>query len=128
MKKVIYIAGPMSGLPDHNYAAFVMVARFLRSEGWEVRSPVEIASAIATPEQIDADRHVCRKVLDAERAVIRDECDAIYLLPNWETSSGARMELAEAICDKLEIILHYDYVANGFKYSPEKPELKGVVK
>ena len=33
MKKVIYIAGPMLGLPESNYPQFENVARFLRSEG-----------------------------------------------------------------------------------------------
>ena len=120
MKKVIYIAGPMSGLPNHNIPAFVRIARFLRSEGWEVRSPVEIAFSIASEEQIERDRFVRNKVLDAELGVIRNECHAIYLLPGWETSQGARGELVMAIACKLEIIQHYDYMAHGYKYTSER--------
>ena len=37
----IYIAGPMSGLPDLNYPAFHAMAERLRAKGLHVESPAE---------------------------------------------------------------------------------------
>lgn len=85
----IYIAGGMSGLPDLNFPAFHAAARALRAEGHDVVNPAEI-----NPDP-KADW------LDCMRADIRElvTCDAIYLLPGWEKSRGARLEakLAEGL-------------------------------
>ena len=35
----LYVAGPMTGLPDHNYPAFAEAAARLRAVGYEVESP-----------------------------------------------------------------------------------------
>ena len=35
MKRRIYLAGPMTGLPDLNYAAFHEAAQLLRAEGYD---------------------------------------------------------------------------------------------
>ena len=38
----IYIAGPMSGLPNNGYDAFHRKAAHLRAAGWEVVNPAEM--------------------------------------------------------------------------------------
>lgn len=78
----IYIAGPMTGLPNLNFEAFHDAARALRAEGHDVVNPAEI----------NADPSA--GWLSCMRADIRElvTCDAIYLLQGWENSRGARLE------------------------------------
>lgn len=78
----IYIAGGMSGLPNLNFPAFHAAARALRADGHDVVNPAEINPDPAAGW------------LACMRADIRElvTCDAIYLLPGWEKSRGARLE------------------------------------
>jgi len=43
--KRIYISGPMTGLPEHNFPAFHAAAERLRKAGWEVNNPAEETSS-----------------------------------------------------------------------------------
>ncbi|MES2148614.1 MAG: DUF4406 domain-containing protein [Pseudomonadota bacterium] len=82
MTKKIYIAGPMTGLPDLNFPAFHGEARWLRAMGNEVVNPAEI----------NADPSA--KWEDCMRADIAQlvTCDTIHMLPGWEKSRGATLE------------------------------------
>lgn len=87
--KRIYVAGPMSGLPELNFPAFHAAAAKLRAEGFDVVNPAEINSDPAA------------KWEDCMRADIRElvTCDGIALLPGWGDSRGAKLEahIAEAL-------------------------------
>ncbi len=120
MKKAIYIAGPMRGLPQSNYPQFENVARFLRSEGWNVCSPVEIGSAFGTEAELVANPVRLAVVMEAERDAIRTSCDTILLLPGWERSKGARAELIIALEKNLEIITFCELMQKPYLYTPEK--------
>ena len=101
----VYIAGPMTGLPEYNYPAFHRAAAKLRAAGWHVESPAE-------PGQVDgwtwADymRRGLQQMLT---------CDTIALLPHWHGSRGARIEvrLATDVLGMTTIILdvHGEQVA-----------------
>lgn len=80
--KRIYIAGPMTGLPEFNYPAFKAAAERLRALGYDVENPAE------NPEP-----H-CGSWLGYMRMAIRQlsQCDGVAMLPGWETSRGARIE------------------------------------
>lgn len=80
--KRIYIAGPMSGLPEANYPAFNTAAHRLRALGFEVENPAE------NPEP------KCGTWLGYMRMAIRQlvTCDGVALLPGWRGSRGARIE------------------------------------
>jgi hypothetical protein len=71
----IYIAGPMTGLPDWNYPAFHAAARAWRAYGWEVVNPAE-AFGGATDRPY-------RDYVAADIEVLR-HCDAIAMLPGWD--------------------------------------------
>ena len=67
-KRMIYVAGPMTGLPKLNYPKFRRVTARLRRQGWDVVSPVEIGETMGlrgdSPDKQDA--ALLRHVIDAE--------------------------------------------------------------
>lgn len=102
--KRIYIAGPMTGMPDHNFPAFNAAAARYRAAGWEVENPVEIGEKFGTWEEVDEDPELVEALFEAEyQAVVRS--DAILLLPGWEDSRGTRVELRLALSVGLDIIV-----------------------
>lgn len=94
MAKTVYISGPMSGLPDLNYPAFDAAQKYFKEAGWEVQNPAEIG------RNADAMRALIPGMppLEWKHYMLGDfaalaACDAIALLPGWEKSKGATLEL-----------------------------------
>lgn len=81
MKKV-YICGPMTGLPDHNYPAFHAAEAKLLEDGYEVVSPARL------------DHSENKKWSDYMRTSIRAmlDCDTICVLPGTSASKGGTLE------------------------------------
>ena len=79
----IYIAGPMTGLPEHNFPAFHAAAERLRKAGWEVVNPAE---NFGGRTNLPRERYLREDVAQLVR------CDAVALLPGWEESRGAKLE------------------------------------
>ncbi len=99
-KRTIYLSGPMTGVPDYNYPAFRRAAAYLRGHGHEVYNPAEY------PFSGPLDRFPVRQAFDAYCRFICRDADTIALLPGWETSKGAKAELALAeVCGLVVIIL-----------------------
>lgn len=89
-----YIAGPMRGIPYFNHPAFQEAAESLRAEGWEVVSPHE--KDIELGLEIPADGATSKALRDFPigddlKAVA--ESDAVFVLPGWERSEGAKLEV-----------------------------------
>lgn len=79
----VYISGPMSGIPDFNFPAFHTAAAALRAKGFDVVNPAEVnVDAAMTWEQC----------LRTDIKLLCD-CDALALLPGWENSKGAHLEV-----------------------------------
>jgi hypothetical protein len=78
----IYIAGPMTGLPGLNFAAFHERAAELRALGHTVINPAEI-----NPDHSMAWSDCMRKDIAALVT-----CDQIDLLGGWQQSKGATLE------------------------------------
>lgn len=83
----IYIAGPMTGLPDFNYPAFHAEAARLRALGFHVENPAENP---APP---------CGSWSGYMRLAVAQlvTCEAICLLPGWGASRGATIEHGLAV-------------------------------
>ena len=81
--KRIYIAGPMTGLADHNFPAFGAAADRLRQAGWDVVNPAENFGG-----RTDLPREA---YLRADTALLVG-CNAVAMLPGWEDSQGAKLE------------------------------------
>jgi hypothetical protein len=90
----IYLAGPMSGLPDFNYPAFHQAAKQLRGQGFHVENPAENAA----PE--------CGSWAAYMRLALRQmlTCNRVVFLPEWEHSKGAQLEYEIAM--RLDIPTH----------------------
>ena len=85
----IYIAGPMSGLPDFNRAAFNHAHVLLGSKGHIILNPALLPDGLSQAEYMD----ICLAMLRC--------ADGIYMLEGWEHSAGARAE--NALAEKLEL-------------------------
>lgn len=95
MKK-IYISGPMSGLPDYNYPAFHAAEEVLASSPeWAVINPARNFDGRQDLERKAYMAHDIKQLLDV---------DAIYMLPGWQNSAGARMEYMIAKELELDIL------------------------
>lgn len=78
----IYIAGPMTGLPDFNYPAFNAAAATLRAKGHEVMNPAE------NPVPACGTWRGYMRMALAQLV----QCECIVLLPGWSDSRGALIE------------------------------------
>lgn len=91
----IYIAGPMTGMPELNFPAFRATAATLRGMGIDAVNPAEI-NADPSAAWTDCLRKDIAQLLT---------CEAILLLPGWEESRRARLELH--VAKKLGMAIYY---------------------
>jgi hypothetical protein len=94
LESIVYLSGPMTNIEDYNRPAFHAAAKQLREEGYTVFNPAE---GDPHPDWVWEDW--LRKDL-AEML----KCSSIYLLPNWQASSGATLEVAVAAKLSMPII------------------------
>jgi hypothetical protein len=78
----VYLAGPMTNLPDYNFPAFNAAAERLRRFGYEVVNPAELHPVVE-----DWQSSMCRDI------AVMLGCDTVAYLPGWESSDGAMLEL-----------------------------------
>ena len=91
----IYIAGPMSGLPDFNYPSFDRAEQDLTAAGYEPLSPAVPAHLSPTDPGELADGLSYEDVLASSLQMLLT-ADAVAHLDGWEDSHGARLEVALA--------------------------------
>jgi hypothetical protein len=82
----LYISGPMTGYPDHNFAAFNKAAFMLTTYGFEVENPADkgLVPGWTWAEYMK---------YDIEKLV---RCDGVATLPGWQESKGACLEIYTA--------------------------------
>jgi hypothetical protein len=116
-----YIAGPMTGKPQFNFPAFEAAARDLRYRGCDVVSPHELdepevkAEALASGDGKLHDGKIAGRtwadILSKDVKVVADLCGGVVVLPDWDTSKGATLEVFVAITCGHKL----------FKYMPSVP-------
>ena len=79
----LYIAGPMTGIPDLNFPLFHAAAARLRALGFDIVNPAENR---APPSGLWQD--YMRLAL---AQLVR--CDGVAVLPGWDDSRGASLEV-----------------------------------
>lgn len=111
----IYIAGPMSGRPHFNIPLFDYTAEILRDAGFDAVSPAELDdeetrhAALCSPDgKMDKgalNGETWGDFLARDVKLVADKIDAVALLPGWEDSRGAQLEVFVARLCRLPIFL-----------------------
>jgi len=113
--KKVYIAGPMKGIPLFNFPEFDFTAEHIE-EDWdncEAVNPAQIDrdngfDPTSLPD--DYDWNIIPPSAGTREEIMRRDinalltCQAIYMLPGWENSAGAKAELHLARWAGLEIL------------------------
>lgn len=102
----IYLAGPMSGIPNHNKAEFLKWEAKLKTTGAEVFNPVTSPSSRLVQSGILSGQAAYRRCLATDLKWICEKATSIFMLRGWETSMGARAEHATATA--LGLHIHYE--------------------
>lgn len=100
MSELLYLAGPMAGLPEKNFPAFKAAAEALRHAGYSVLSPAEFG----LPDGLDWTeylRYDLRQMLT---------CKAVAVLPGWQLSRGAQLETSTAAALNIPIYPYQELV------------------
>lgn len=135
-----YLAGPMTGYPQFNIPLFRTAAGYLRAVGYNIVSPVELdsptvrdAALSSTDGALDAAGKVAGEswgeILARDVRVVADEVDGIIVLPEWNRSRGARLEVFVALlCSKqiysypdikrLPLTVALSLIVKGFFHGP----------
>lgn len=91
----VYVAGPMTGIPEWNFPAFEDAAGKLRAAGYEVQSPHEFDLEDGfDPTSHGADFDL-RAALERDVEAVLD-ADGVALLDGWEASPGVAIEVLTA--------------------------------
>lgn len=95
----LYLAGPMRGIPEYNFPAFHAAAKSLREQGHEVWSPAERDLQQDGFDPAKDKAHPIRYYMRYDLPAVL-ESDAVAVLPGWENSTGAKLEVHVArVCD-----------------------------
>lgn len=95
-KEKVYLAGPMSGIKNHNRRSFLVAEKLLRREGYEVVNPVRL------DDVSKCDSWAAYLKRDIPHLL---KCKTIALLSGWENSKGANLE--RHIAKELGLTVYY---------------------
>lgn len=129
-----YIAGPMTGLPEYNFAAFLAAGAVLEQDGWTVLNPAvhdlecgfDPRSGVPpTKEQLDEFRLW-------DMAAI-EKSDKVFVLAGWMSSVGAVAEVAYAQWKRIpvqQIAVGKDPETGAVQFGvgPMAPLIAGITK
>ena len=103
-----YVAGPMRGIEEWNFPAFAEAAGSLRAYGWSVFSPAERDQDKQWDTEYPNARPLWEYMIDDLPAVAK--ASAVFFLPGWKDSEGARLEFTVAMALKIPC---YEYETAG---------------
>jgi hypothetical protein len=98
--KHLYLAGPMTGLLEYNVPAFDAMAGDLKRRGFYVHNPADVARLLGTEQD---------RVVYLRRGLQNLlSCDAVAVLPGWEKSAGAQLEVYVARALEMPVVWAHD--------------------
>lgn len=100
----LYIAGPMTGIPEYNYPAFFEAEARLAEAGYHVINPARIPGCQETWKWDQWMRESIKHLIRA---------DGLALLPRWSKSRGAVVECQLAVGLDMPIRYAEDWIANA---------------
>jgi hypothetical protein len=103
MHHVIYLSGPMTGIPDFNYPAFDAATAKLRALGYTVLNPAEDFDA---DTELDYEEYIRKDIKHVLNATL------LVLLPGWEESAGSHLEVAIAVGIGMPVALIEDVLVD----------------
>lgn len=83
MTKALYIAGPMSGYPEHNFPAFFEAEKLLVEAGYQTFNPAKFE---VNPQE------TWETCMRRDLVMMLENATGIALLDGWHRSSGAILE------------------------------------
>jgi len=83
---LIYLSGKMTGLPNFGAEIFARYAEKYRAEGFTVLSPPEMDREVGLNK--DYTFYIKRDVA----VLLGENVERVYMLPNWHSSRGAKLE------------------------------------
>lgn len=120
----LYLAGPMSGIPQFNVPMFTRVAAKLREQGYDIVSPAELddaedkGAALLSPDGNPA--HAKRSwgdFLARDVKLLADGgIDGLVFLPNWTASRGARLEATVGLLNRFTFLRWDDNIGMPIPY------------
>lgn len=98
---VVYISGPMSGMPNANREAFMAAERFLMQTcGCRVLNPTYMPDGLSYRDYM------------AHALQLMQHATKMALLPGWSNSTGVAIELAIAERDKIPVFFLREFLKN----------------
>ena len=91
----MYLAGPMTGYENFNIPAFKTAKEELEKQGFEIVLPYDI-------ENTEQSGWTWGDYLAEDIRIICNDCMGMVLLPEWERSRGAKLELAAGLMQALK--------------------------
>lgn len=92
-----YIAGPMTGYPEYNFASFLATASILEQSGWTVKNPAQndLDSGFDPRSEVPPTQEQVKAFMawDIEQVMTVDK---VFTLQGWMSSRGAVAEVALA--------------------------------
>lgn len=91
---IVYISGPMTGLPDYNRPAFFAAEKWLKAQGGIVLNPAYSPDGLPSHDAY----------MEIALAMLK-QAQVVFLLPNYRNSKGVAMELT--LAEKMGIPVRY---------------------
>ena len=89
--KVLYLSGPITGHPDF-FETFDSFERKLREKDFTIINPAKCINSKALQEFINDEKFTYKYCLHRDINFIF-HVDAVTVMPGWENSKGARLEV-----------------------------------
>lgn len=97
MRQKIYIAGPVTGMPQLNHHAFVDAASALHELGFEAVNPHTLCRHVHPDDWHTALKICLHNIV---------WCNGIYMLQGWQNSRGATLERSVAMQLNIPVFYH----------------------